>query len=128
MYIYHLVHRYNNHGFPGGSDDKQSACKARDLSSIPGSGRLPWRREWLSTPVILPGKSHGQRSLAGYSSYGHKKSDMTTNTRSITVTAIKFFIPASSTLMSQSAKYHFWLIIKCICKFCTKDFQIHFLI
>ena len=34
-----------------------------------------WRREWQPTPVFLPGKSHGQRSLAGYSSQGHKKSD-----------------------------------------------------
>jgi len=35
----------------------------------------PWIREWQPTPVFLPGKSHGQRSLAGYSSCGHKKSD-----------------------------------------------------
>ena len=34
---------------------------------VPGSGRSPWRREWLPTPVFLPGESHGQRSLAGYS-------------------------------------------------------------
>ena len=37
----------------------------------------PWRREWLPTPVFLPGESHGQRSLAGYSPWGHKESDMT---------------------------------------------------
>ena len=35
------------------------------------------RREWLSTPVYLPGKFHGQRDLAGYSPWGHKESDMT---------------------------------------------------
>ena len=29
--------------------------------------KIPWRREWLSTPVFLPGKFHRQRSLAGYS-------------------------------------------------------------
>ena len=49
-------------GFPSGSDSKDSACNARDLSLIPGLGRFPWRREWLPTPVFLPGKSHGQRS------------------------------------------------------------------
>ena len=46
---------------------KKSACSAGDRGSIPGSGRSPGRRECQSTPVFLPGKSHGQRSLAGYS-------------------------------------------------------------
>ena len=49
------------------SDGEESACNAGDPGSIPGSGRFPWRRKWQSTPVFLPGKSHGQRSLAGYS-------------------------------------------------------------
>ena len=40
-------------------------------------GKSPWRRDWLPTPVFLPGKSHGQRSLAGYSPWGHKESDTT---------------------------------------------------
>ena len=40
-------------------------------------GKIPWRRKWQPTPVLLPGKSHGQRSLVGYSSWGHKESDMT---------------------------------------------------
>ena len=40
-------------------------------------GKIPWRREWLLTPVFLPREFHGQRSLAGYSSWGHKESDMT---------------------------------------------------
>ena len=34
---------------------------------------IPWRRKWQPTPVYLPGKSHGQRSLAGYSPWGHKR-------------------------------------------------------
>ena len=58
MYVY---------GFPGDSDGKESACNAGDPDSIPGSGRFPWRREWLPTPVFLPGEFHGQRSLEGYS-------------------------------------------------------------
>ena len=37
----------------------------------------PWRRKWQSTPVFLPGESHGQRSLVGYSPWGRKESDMT---------------------------------------------------
>ena len=39
--------------------------------------KIPWRREWLLTPVSLPGESHGQRSLVGYSPRGRKESDMT---------------------------------------------------
>ena len=37
----------------------------------------PWRRKWQPTPVFLPGKPHGQRSLAGYSSWVAKKPDTT---------------------------------------------------
>ena len=40
-------------------------------------GKITWRRKWQSTPVLLPGKSHGQRSLVGYSPWGRKESDMT---------------------------------------------------
>ena len=40
-------------------------------------GKIPWRRKWQSTPALLPGKSHGRRSLTGYSPWGHKESDMT---------------------------------------------------
>ena len=39
--------------------------------------KIPWRRKWQPTPVFLPGESHGQRSLAGYSLWGWKESDMT---------------------------------------------------
>ena len=42
-----------------------------------GVGKIPWRRAWQPTPVFLPGEPHGQRSLAGYSSWGPKQSDMT---------------------------------------------------
>ena len=39
--------------------------------------KMPWRREWLSTPVFLPGESLGQRNLGGYSPGGCKESEMT---------------------------------------------------
>ena len=39
--------------------------------------KIPWRRAWQPTPVFLPGKSHGQRSLAGYSPWGCKELDTT---------------------------------------------------
>ena len=43
----------------------------------PWVGKIPWRRAWQPTPVFLPGESHGQRSLAGYSPRGHEESDTT---------------------------------------------------
>ena len=69
-------------GFPGGSYGKASACSAGDLGLIPGLG-FPWRRKWYPTPVLLPGKSHGRRSLTGYSPWGHRESDMSSHFTSL---------------------------------------------
>ena len=44
----------------------------------PWVGKIPWRRTWQPTPVLLPEKSHGQRSLVGYSPWGHETSAHTT--------------------------------------------------
>ena len=63
--------------FLGGSEGKESACNAGDLDSILGLGRIPWKREWLPTPVFWSGELHGQGSLASYSPWGCKESDMT---------------------------------------------------
>ena len=52
------------------------AYSAGDLGSIPGSGRSP-EKEMATSPVFLCGKSHGRRSLAGYSLWGCKESDVT---------------------------------------------------
>ena len=51
--------------FPGGSDSKESACNVGRPEFDPWVGKIPWRRKWQPTLVFLPGKSHGQRSLAG---------------------------------------------------------------
>ena len=56
---------------------KASAWNAGDLGSIPGSGRFPGDGKWQPTPVLLPGESHGGRSLVGYRPRGRKESDMT---------------------------------------------------
>ena len=55
----------------------KTACNAGDPASIPGSGRSPGEWKWQPTPVFLPGKSHGQRSLASYSPWGCKELDTT---------------------------------------------------
>ena len=51
--------------------------KCRRCGFNPWVGTISWRRKWQLTLVFLPGKSHGQRSLVGYSPQGHKESDMT---------------------------------------------------
>ena len=50
------------------------------LGFDPWEGKIPWRRAWQSTLVVLPDKSHGQRGLAGCSPWGHKELDMTEHT------------------------------------------------
>ena len=53
-----------------------NAGDVRDTDSGPWVRKIPWKRTWQPTPVFLPGESHGQRSLAGYSPYDHKELDM----------------------------------------------------
>ena len=67
-------------GFPGGSDGKESTFQCRRLRLDPWVWKIPWRREWQPTPVFLPGESHGQRSLVGYSPWGAKESEWLINT------------------------------------------------
>ena len=43
--------------------------------------KIPWGREWQPTPGFLPGGSHGQRNLEGYSPWGRKESDTTEGTK-----------------------------------------------
>ena len=59
-------------GFPCSLVGKESTCNSGDPGSIPGLGRFHCRRKCQSTPVFLPRKSHGQRSLVGYSPRGRK--------------------------------------------------------
>ena len=70
----------NTRGFPGDTSGKEflwqwRRCKRHGFSLW--VRKIPWRRKWQPTPVFLPGKSHGQRSLASYSPWGHKEMDMT---------------------------------------------------
>ena len=62
-----------------GTGGQESACQCRKHNETrdPWVGKSPWRRAWQPTPVFLPGESHGQRSLEGYSPRGHKELDTT---------------------------------------------------
>ena len=68
-------------GFPGGASGKESIsqyrrCKRHRFDSWVRT-YIPWRRKQRPTPVSLPGESHGQRSLAGFSPQGLRESDTT---------------------------------------------------
>ena len=67
-------------GFPGGTSGKESVfqCRRHKRHTFdPGVGKMPWSKKWQPTPVFMPGKFHGQRSLAGYNPRGCRESDMT---------------------------------------------------
>jgi len=68
--------------FPGGSVVKNLPANAGDSKDRfhPWVGKSPWRRKWQPSPVWLPAKSHGQRSLMGYSPWGPKELDTTEHT------------------------------------------------
>ena len=90
-------------GFPGGHSGKESASQCRRCKRHgfhPCVGMIPWRREWLPTPVFLPGEFHGQRSLVGYSPWGPKESD-TTEARSMHK-SLAYKLPTYYTILLNS--------------------------
>ena len=61
--------------FPGAASGKEPTCQSRRHKRCgfdPRVGKIPWRRAWQPTTVSLPGESHGQRCLVGYSSENHR--------------------------------------------------------
>ena len=66
--------------FPRWQTDKEYDYQCRRCKRCgfdPWARKIPWSRKWQPTPVLLPGKSHRQRTLAGYSLWDGKESDMT---------------------------------------------------
>ena len=66
-------------GFPGGAISEDPACQCRRCKRLvldPSMGKFPRRREWLPTPVFLPGDFHRQRTLVSYGLHIHKELDM----------------------------------------------------
>ena len=72
----------------------------------PWVGKIPWRREQLLTPVFFPGEFHGQRSLAGYSPWGHRKSDITERPTTLSLLGKLLHFSGSASL---SAWQGFWI-------------------
>ena len=80
FYVYEYINIYRYILLPWWLSNKESACQCRRCRFNPWVRKIPWRREWLPPPVFLPGKSHGQRSLACYNLWGCKRvgHDLTT--------------------------------------------------
>ena len=85
VWIYMCIHTHTYthththihiHGLPWWLSGKEFVCQCRKLGFIPWVRKISWRRKWQPTPIFLLGKSHGQRSLAGFNLRGHKR-DMT---------------------------------------------------
>ena len=75
---FHLsMPKYAHQDFPGGSDGKASCLQCRRPGFDPWVRKILWWRKWQPTPVLLPVKSHGQRSMVGYNPQGRKESDTT---------------------------------------------------
>ena len=72
---------------------KNPPASAGNTGFNPWVGKIPWRRERPPTSAFLPRESHGQRSLAGYSPWGHKELDMTE----------RLTLPLSASISSSSA-------------------------
>ena len=71
---------FSNESTPAGTSAKEHACQVRTRKRDgldPWVGKIPCRRKWQPTPVLLPGEAHGQRSLVGCTPWGHKESGMT---------------------------------------------------
>ena len=78
-----ILHQLSHKGSPGGASGKESIGQCRRHKRCgfdPWIRKIPWRRARPPTPGFLPGETHGQRSLAGYSPWGHQVSHVTEKT------------------------------------------------
>ena len=67
------IHTMTNDRLPEWFSGKESTCQCRKRGFPPWVGKIPWRKKWQPTGGFLPGKSHGQRNLAGCSLWGYKR-------------------------------------------------------
>ena len=110
--------------FPGGTSGREPACQCRRCRRhgfSPWVGKIPWSRKWQPIPVFLPGESHGQRCLVGYSPWGHKESDMTyqlNNNNKI----IRRKFDSFSDLFTATLRFNFIWFLNIYYPFCYSKF------
>ena len=118
-------------GFVDVASHKESTCQCRRCKRWEFNSwvrKIPWRREWLPTPVFLPGEFHGQRSPVDYSPWSCKESDMSeqmnTHTQTYTDTQTLWNNPSSpitpihnnfyTKYRAGSYKQHFPWLLPCV--------------
>ena len=100
----------SNHWLPGNSGSERlptivSVCLQCGRPGFdPWIGKIPWRRKWQPTPVLLPEKVHGRRSLIGYSLWGRKESD---TTERLTCSTTNLLLTLSNRLSKTSRQHVF---------------------
>ena len=88
--------------FLGGASGKEPACHCRRCKRHgfnPWIGKIPWKRAWQPIAVFLPGESHRQRSLVGYSPWGNKELDRT----DVTLAGMHSHLPFISKIRSDQS-------------------------
>ena len=99
---------YINLGLSRWFSGKESTSQYRSCRRYrfdPCAGKIPWRRKWQPTSIFLPRKSHRQRSLAGYSQWGHQESDMTEQLSMHTVVYFLQFIKIDLLLLLLLSRF-----------------------
>ena len=127
-------------GFLGGSVVKNLPADAGDVKFDPLVRKIPWRRKWQPTPVFLPGKSHRQRSLVGYSPWGRKSESVSEVTQSCSTVCnpMECSLPSSSvhgifqarilewvaiSFSKRSSRPRDWIQVSCIAGFTVAKSQ-----
>ena len=106
----------NSWSLPGGSSGKEPACQCRRHKRCrfePWVGKIPWRRKWQPAPIFLPGKFHGQKSLAGYSMWDRKEIRLTTKHIEIFQIIIYFLLVVFSLISIWPEYIVFWGFANC---------------
>ena len=99
-------------GLPRWLSGKESTSQCRRCGFSPWVGKIPWRRKWQPTPVFLAGKSHGQRSLEGYSTWGCKESDRTEWLNDNNNNILSYYWNITTTLMRHGCCCYPHFIVK----------------
>ena len=102
---------------------KESTCQCKRHRFNPWVGTIPWRRKWQPTPLFLSGKAHEQRSLVGYSPWGHKRVGhdwVTKHSTALTIVGVHFKIVASYRTSVTKGHYRFefislFILLCCFC-------------
>ena len=92
------THSHRTHSLPLPRRVFLQSQRHRRWGFDPWVGIILWRRNWELTPVFLPGKSHGQRSLVGYSPWGHKELDTTEATEHACIERVAQMVMNLSTM------------------------------